>query len=66
MTGILIRGARVIDPENSVDEVKDILIRDGRISQGSSEGAEVINAEGMVACPGFIDMHAHLREPGRE
>lgn len=66
----LIKGGRVIDPANSVDEVRDVLIADGKIaavSQNIAEKAEqTIDASGMIVAPGFIDMHVHLREPGRE
>ena len=70
---VLIRGPRVIDPSRGVDEVADILIRDGkilatgRIPAGEApEGSRIIEARGLVAAPGFIDIHCHLREPGFE
>ena len=69
---ILIRRARLIDPSASTDYVGDILVADGKISAaqpvvgGRPDGCRVIDAAGMVACPGFIDLHAHLREPGYE
>lgn len=70
---ILIKGARVIDPGNALDEVADILVRDGRIATVGNvpadqlpEGCRVIEAGGLVASPGFIDVHCHLREPGFE
>ncbi|WP_395691622.1 dihydroorotase [Nocardioides sp.] len=44
----------------------DLLIRDGVIAEGSSDGAEVVDATGLVALPGLVDLHTHLREPGRE
>ena len=67
MKDILIRGARVIDPENSFDGVRDIFIRDGvfcdpRENDGS---AVIINAEGLTAVPGLVDLHVHLRDPGQ-
>jgi dihydroorotase len=65
-----IKGARVIDPASNLDEVCDILIDDGKIAQIKqnieTEDAKIIDAEGLVAAPGFIDTHAHLREPGFE
>ena len=70
---ILIRGTRVIDSDQGVDAVTDILVRDGKIaaiaplSDGDiPEGCQVIPAGGLVASPGFIDLHCHLREPGFE
>ena len=70
----LIAGARVIDPANDRDGLFDLAIADGRIRAvdrnipaGSLDGEwRVIQADGMVACPGFIDIHTHLREPGYE
>ena len=69
---LLIRGARVIDPAGGRDEVLDILI-DGteiikidRSIPAKGHGCQVINASGLIAAPGLIDMHAHLREPGHE
>lgn len=44
----------------------DLLLEDGVIAEGSSEGAEVIDATGLIALPGLVDLHTHLREPGRE
>ncbi len=68
---LLIRHGRVIDPANGVDAVQDVLIADGKIERvGKSvtapPGAEVLDAAGKVVCPGFIDIHVHLREPGHE
>jgi dihydroorotase len=68
---LLIRGGRVIDPSQRHDGVADVLIADGRIADmgrglGAPDGAEVMDAKGMVVAPGLIDLHVHLREPGRE
>ena len=70
---ILIKGPRIIDPGRGVDEVGDILIREGailasgQISSGDiPEGCCIVEAAGKVASPGFIDIHCHLREPGYE
>ena len=68
---ILIKGARVIDPADGIDEVGDVLVRDGVIAAkgravSAPDGALVVNGTGQVLAPGFIDIHAHLREPGRE
>ncbi len=67
---LLIKGGRVIDPVNDVDEVKDIFVRDGKISGVSKKiersNVKIVNAGGKLVLPGLIDMHVHLREPGRE
>ncbi len=64
----IIKGGRVIDPSQQLDEVLDILIDDGRIAalgKGlAAENAEVIDAGGKVVAPGLIDLHVHFREPG--
>lgn len=71
MTTLLIAGGRVIDPASGLDEVADVAIADGRIVQiGSglarSPAARMIEAQGRIVCPGLIDPHVHLREPGHE
>ena len=72
---IVIKNGRVIDPANSIDEPKDLLIDKGRIKALESPGSisfdagekpSVIDAKGCVVCPGLIDMHVHFREPGFE
>ncbi len=71
---ILIEGGRVIDPANKVDDVLDVLIEDMRIAavgqkhspRDAAPPDRVLDARGKVVCPGFVDLHAHLREPGRE
>lgn len=67
---ILIRNGRLVDPSQKIDAIGDLLVENDRISDiGSVEkrdGAEVIDATGLIVAPGFIDMHVHLREPGRE
>lgn len=68
---LLIRRGRVLDPANQVDTVADVLLEGGTVARvGASlpapPGAEVIDAAGKVICPGFIDVHVHLREPGFE
>lgn len=69
-SSLLIHGARVVDPSSDLDKVADILILDGRISRVEkdirAEGVASLDARGLVACPGFLDMHVHLREPGQE
>ena len=70
MRTILIRGGRVIDPSQRIDRVADLWLADGRVAGfegGDEEGAEVvIEAAGLIVCPGLIDCHVHLREPGNE
>jgi dihydroorotase len=67
----LLRGGRVVDPANGMDGMYDLLIDGARIAQVGKDipvdGAMVVPVPaGMVICPGFIDMHVHLREPGQE
>ena len=68
---LLIRGGRVVDPAGGTDALADVWIAEGRIQKvgrglKAPAGAEVVDATGKVVCPGFIDMHVHLREPGFE
>lgn len=67
---ILIKNGRVVDPSQTVDGQLDVLVEDGKISRVESDltddGADTIDARGLVVSPGFVDMHVHLREPGRE
>jgi dihydroorotase len=67
----LLRGGRVVDPANGIDGVHDVLIDGDRIARVGRDlpvdGATVVEIPaGLVVCPGFIDMHVHLREPGQE
>ncbi len=69
--GILIKGGKVLDPAIGLESEKDVLIEDGTIKKidrdiAEEDGLEVIKAKGLVVTPGLIDMHVHLREPGRE
>jgi len=66
---LLIRGGHVIDPASGMDAPADLLVRDGRIAdigKIKAKADEVIDAKGKVVCPGLVDMHVHLREPGQE
>src|SRR5215510_9115956 len=67
----LLKGGRVVDPANGIDGVHDILIDGDRIERVGRDlpvhGATVVEIpSGLILCPGFIDMHVHLREPGQE
>jgi dihydroorotase len=69
MPSILIESGRVIDPSQNLDRVTNVLIRDGKIAgyDVARNGQDVIvDARGKIVAPGLIDMHVHLREPGRE
>lgn len=71
MKELLIKNGRVIDPLNDVDDKRDLLVRDGKIveiSRNINAGplCEVIDASGKIVMPGLVDMHVHLRDPGRE
>jgi dihydroorotase len=71
LSGILIRGGRVIDPARRLDELADVLLLEGRVeaigrNMGMPSGAMVVDATGQVVAPGLIDLHVHLREPGQE
>jgi len=73
MKPLLIQGGHIIDPGQGIDEVGSLLITDGKVSWlGRGEVAlpqpdyEILPAEGLIVCPGFIDLHCHLRQPGFE
>jgi dihydroorotase len=72
---ILLRGGRIIDPSQDLDSVGDVLLVDGKVEHcGASLGdvrrdgdeLRTIDCAGQIVSPGFIDVHCHLREPGRE
>jgi len=68
---LLIKGGRVIDPASKLDRTADVLLVEGKVAEvgarvAAPEGAEVLDAKGCVVAPGFVDLHVHLREPGRE
>lgn len=62
---LVLAGARVLDPAAGIDEVRDLVIRDGVIG-GDPDGLERIDGTGLVVMPGLVDPHVHLRTPGRE
>jgi dihydroorotase len=70
MTVLCIRNGRVIDPSQSLDQVTDLWVRDDRVvgtgPQADLHADRTIDATGKIVSPGLIDMHVHLREPGRE
>ena len=70
---LVIRGARVVDPRAEIGEPRDVVVRGGEIAElagageaPNPEGAEVVEAEGMLVTPAFVDPHVHLRVPGQE
>jgi dihydroorotase len=67
---VLLKGGRVVDPARGIDAVLDLLLAEGLVAETgtrlASRGAQVVDVSGLVVCPGFIDLHAHLREPGHE
>jgi dihydroorotase len=70
MNSLLLTGGRVVDPANHFDSPADVLIIDGKISAvgknlSAPKGVEQFDAGGKIVCPGLIDLHVHLREPGQ-
>ncbi|HEX4321813.1 MAG TPA: dihydroorotase [Acidobacteriaceae bacterium] len=77
MKTILIRGGHLIDPAASIDGLKDIVLKDGRVAEVAEPGKttlsktkagpdlEIIEAKGLTVAPGLVDIHVHLREPGQ-
>src|SRR5512139_4003514 len=67
---LILRQGRVVDPSQKLDKVVDLGVEDGHVAEIASrirkKGRKEIDARGLLVFPGFIDMHAHLREPGRE
>ncbi|HXT62520.1 MAG TPA: dihydroorotase [Pyrinomonadaceae bacterium] len=69
---LLIKNGYVVDPAQGTNTGKSLFVEDGRVvgvmshSDNVPEGAEVVDATGLIVAPGFIDMHVHLREPGHE
>ncbi len=69
----MIRGARVLDPREGIDAARDVVVRGGAIAElaepggaQAPEGAEVVDGEGLLALPAFVDPHVHFRVPGQE
>ena len=72
MESLLIQNGRVIDPANGIDAHQSLLILNGKIAALGAEAEakagdeiKVIDARGKVVCPGLVDIHVHLREPGQ-
>jgi len=70
---LLIQGGRIIDPSQGIDEIGSLLITEGKILWlGKGEATppqpdyDVLHAQGLIVCPGFVDLHCHLRQPGFE
>lgn len=70
---LLIGGGRLLDPSQGMDKVGNLLITDGKVTwigdkgtAPSQPGSRTLDATGLIVCPGFIDLHCHLREPGFE
>lgn len=65
---LCITGGRVIDPANHRDATGEVFVRDGKIvaslTEAERQAATVFDATGLIVCPGFVDLHTHLREPG--
>ena len=65
---LLIKNGYLIDPKSKFEGKKDILVEDGKIQKIAEEidanGAEVIDAEGLIVAPGLVDVHVHFRDPG--
>jgi dihydroorotase len=74
MTTVILTGGKVVDPSQAMNDVADVAIVDGKIDsigrglapKNAPDGTEILDCSGLVVSPGFIDVHCHLREPGRE
>ena len=70
MSRLLIRNGHVVDPANKIDGPMDVLVEGGKIAAVSAglrpSDAKILDAAGLHVFPGFVDLHVHLREPGRE
>ena len=72
MAALLLTGARVVDPASRLDAKADVLISAGKIAAVGADAAkqsprdvERMDVSGLIVCPGLIDLHVHLREPGQ-
>ena len=68
MDSLLIKNARVIDPSQNLDTQTDIYVKDGVIAMLGGEIPQcdnIIDGENLIAAPGLVDMHVHLRDPGQ-
>lgn len=69
MSALIIKGGRVIDPAAKLDKTSDVFIADGKfvasLTAAQKKSAKVIDAQGLVVCPGLVDIHVHFREPGQ-
>ncbi|MBI3593517.1 MAG: dihydroorotase [Nitrospirae bacterium] len=68
---MILKGGRLIDPKNNIDQIAQLVIESDKITKISTEsissnGIEVLDVSGMIISPGFIDLHVHLRDPGQE
>ena len=67
---LLIQGGRIIDPSQGIDETGSLLVAGGKIAWSGQtlppDDYDILHAEGLIICPGFIDLHCHLRQPGFE
>lgn len=68
---MVLRGGTIVDPSQGINARGDILLRDGVVAEcggafSTPDGAEIVDCTGLIVSPGFIDVHVHLREPGRE
>ena len=67
---ILLKGGRIVDPSQGLDQAADLLLEDGKVvalaPDLAVEDARVLPCEGLIVCPGLIDLHVHFREPGEE
>lgn len=71
MKPLLIQGGRIIDPSQGIDKTGSLLVAEGKISWWGEAvppqpDYDVLHADGLIVCPGFIDLHCHLRQPGFE